>query len=93
MFRWRKLGKVFTPQEISARPWLAEFAQGPAVLVFERFVRLDTARTRDTGGTGLGLAIVSDVVAGHHGFIAVTDSDPHGATFTIELPEQDARSN
>jgi signal transduction histidine kinase len=54
--------------------------------VFERFVRLDTARTRDTGGTGLGLAIVNDVVTSHGGLIAVTDSDPHGATFTIELP-------
>jgi signal transduction histidine kinase len=54
--------------------------------VFERFVRLDTARTRDTGGTGLGLAIVNDVVTSHGGSITVTDSDPHGATFTIELP-------
>jgi len=54
--------------------------------VFERFVRVDTARTRDTGGTGLGLAIVADVVASHHGSITVTDSDPHGATFTVELP-------
>ena len=54
--------------------------------VFERFVRLDTARTRDTGGTGLGLAIVNDVVISHGGSITVTDSDPHGATFTIELP-------
>jgi signal transduction histidine kinase len=54
--------------------------------VFERFVRLDTARTRDTGGTGLGLAIVNDVVTSHDGFITVTDSDPHGATFIIELP-------
>jgi signal transduction histidine kinase len=55
-------------------------------IVFERFVRVDTARTRDTGGTGLGLAIVADVVASHHGSITVTDSDPHGATFTVELP-------
>ncbi len=58
-------------------------------VVFERFVRVDTARTRDTGGTGgtgLGLAIVADVVAGHHGSIAVTDGEPHGATFTVELP-------
>ena len=54
--------------------------------VFERFVRLDTARTRDTGGTGLGLAIVNDVVNSHGGSIVITDSDPHGATFTIELP-------
>ncbi|MEY2523910.1 MAG: hypothetical protein QOJ66_2475 [Ilumatobacteraceae bacterium] len=54
--------------------------------VFERFVRLDTARTRNTGGTGLGLAIVTDVVDSHGGSIIITDSDPHGATFVIELP-------
>jgi signal transduction histidine kinase len=60
--------------------------------VFKRFVRLDTARTRDTGGTGLGLAIVSDVVASHEGSITITDSHPHGATLTIELPAHRPRS-
>lgn len=59
---------------------------GQRLAVFERFVRLDTARTRDTGGTGLGLAIVNDVVTRHQGTIAVTDNDPHGATFTVEIP-------
>lgn len=54
--------------------------------VFERFVRLDTARTRDTGGTGLGLAIVSEVVASHHGTISITENDQHGATFIIHIP-------
>ncbi len=54
--------------------------------IFERFVRLDSARTRDISGTGLGLAIVDEVVARHHGSITVTDSDPRGASFTIELP-------
>ena len=54
--------------------------------IFERFVRLDTARTRDAGGTGLGLAIVYDVVANHHGTITITDTNPHGATFTVDLP-------
>ncbi|MBA2445124.1 MAG: ATP-binding protein, partial [Nocardioidaceae bacterium] len=53
---------------------------------FERFVRLDTARTRDGGGTGLGLAIVHDVIAGHHGRVTITDTDPHGATIIVELP-------
>lgn len=74
----------------SVRMQIADDGPGvPAELrsvVFERFVRVDTARTRDTGGTGLGLAIVADVVAGHHGSIAVTDSEPQGATFTVELP-------
>lgn len=40
MFRWKKLGKVFTPQEITGRPWLKEFAQAPATLVFDDFVRV-----------------------------------------------------
>ncbi len=56
--------------------------------IFERFVRLDTARTRDSGGTGLGLAIVHDVVTNHHGTITITDTNPHGATFTVDLPER-----
>lgn len=40
MFHWRKLGKVFTPQEVAGRPWLKEFAQAPATLVFDDFVRV-----------------------------------------------------
>jgi len=54
--------------------------------IFERFVRLDSARTRDSGGTGLGLAIVHDVVATHRGTITITDTEPHGSTFTVDLP-------
>jgi len=40
MFKWRKLGRVFTPQEVQGRSWLKEFAQAPATLIFERFVRV-----------------------------------------------------
>jgi hypothetical protein len=40
VFRWKKLGKVFTPQEVKGRPWMAEFAQAPATLIFDRFVRV-----------------------------------------------------
>lgn len=40
MFSWKKLGKVFTPQEIAGRPWLKEFAQAPATLVLEDVVRV-----------------------------------------------------
>lgn len=40
MFRWKKLGKVFTPQECYARPWLKEFAQAPATLVFDDVLRI-----------------------------------------------------
>lgn len=40
MFHWKKLGKVFTPQEVTGRPWLKEFAQAPATLLFDDFVRV-----------------------------------------------------
>jgi hypothetical protein len=40
MFQWKKLGKVFTPQEVEGRAWLQEFAQAPATLVFDDFVRV-----------------------------------------------------
>ena len=40
MFKWRKLGRVFTPQAVTDRPWLREFAQAPATLVFDDFVRV-----------------------------------------------------
>jgi sucrose-6-phosphate hydrolase SacC (GH32 family) len=40
MFHWKKLGKVFTPQEVHDRPWLQEFAQAPATLVFDDHVRV-----------------------------------------------------
>lgn len=40
MFTWRKLGKVFSPQDVTGRDWLSEFAQAPATLVFDDFVRV-----------------------------------------------------
>jgi predicted GH43/DUF377 family glycosyl hydrolase len=40
MFQWKKLGKVFTPQDVTDRPWLKEFAQAPATLLFKDFVRV-----------------------------------------------------
>ena len=40
MFKWKKLGKVFTPQDVEGRFWLKEFAQAPATLVFDDFVRV-----------------------------------------------------
>ena len=53
-------------------------------IIFERFTRLDDARTRDTGGTGLGLAIVRDIIKRHHGTV---DLDSSAETrFVVELP-------
>ncbi|QFY09954.1 HAMP domain-containing protein [Nonomuraea phyllanthi] len=54
--------------------------------VFERFTRLDTARSRGHGGTGLGLALACDIVRSHSGTIAVLDSTYGGARFEVRLP-------
>ncbi len=53
--------------------------------VFERFVRLDSARDRHSGGSGLGLAIVRDVVAAHHGRVSIEDAEP-GVRIVVDLP-------
>ncbi|MEE4494630.1 sensor histidine kinase [Streptomyces sp. BE230] len=55
--------------------------------IFERFVRLDDARTRDEGGAGLGLAIARDVAVRHGGRLTVTDAGERGARFTLWLPD------
>jgi signal transduction histidine kinase len=57
--------------------------------IFERFVRLDEARGRDTGGVGLGLAIVDELVGEHGGSVAVSDSPLGGARFEVRLPLAD----
>jgi two-component system sensor histidine kinase SenX3 len=54
--------------------------------VFERFYRVDRARSRVTGGTGLGLAIVSHVAANHDGEILVTSKEGEGSVFSLILP-------
>ncbi|WNO73814.1 sensor histidine kinase [Streptomyces sp. AM8-1-1] len=58
--------------------------------VFERFYRVDPARSRATGGTGLGLAIVKHVAASHGGEVTVWSSEGQGSTFTLRLPEAGA---
>jgi len=54
--------------------------------VFERFYRVDLARSRQTGGTGLGLSIVRHVVGNHDGEVAVESRLGEGSTFTLRLP-------
>ncbi len=54
--------------------------------VFERFFRVDPARSRATGGTGLGLAIVKHVLANHGGEVRLWSSPGTGSTFTVRLP-------
>jgi two-component system sensor histidine kinase SenX3 len=54
--------------------------------IFERFYRVDPARSRETGGTGLGLSIVKHVVTNHGGDVSVWSIEGAGSTFTIRLP-------
>jgi two-component system, OmpR family, phosphate regulon sensor histidine kinase PhoR len=58
--------------------------------IFERFYRVDKARSRETGGTGLGLAIVKHIVLNHGGTVRVQSSLGHGSTFYFSLPKRDA---
>ncbi len=54
--------------------------------VFERFYRVDKARSRETGGTGLGLAIVRHVATNHGGEVLVSSQEGEGSTFVLRLP-------
>ncbi|MEP6631388.1 MAG: ATP-binding protein [Lapillicoccus sp.] len=54
--------------------------------IFERFYRVDAARSRSTGGTGLGLSIVKHVAANHGGEVGVWSEPGRGSTFTMRLP-------
>jgi two-component system sensor histidine kinase SenX3 len=79
----------------AASSWMAEISvtdQGIGIperdreRIFERFYRVDPARSRATGGTGLGLAIVKHVTAAHGGNVSVWSQEGVGSTFTLRLP-------
>ncbi|MEE9414697.1 MAG: ATP-binding protein [Acidimicrobiales bacterium] len=70
--------------------WVDDDGEGIPVAererIFERFVRLDEARTRDTGGSGLGLAVVATTVQGFGGTVEVSESPLGGARCLVKLP-------
>lgn len=69
--------------------------QGPGISaeeqerVFERFYRVDSARSSQTGGTGLGLSIVKHVLANHGGEVSLWSQEGQGSTFTLRIPTLD----
>jgi two-component system phosphate regulon sensor histidine kinase PhoR len=78
--------------EAGGRVWCEVEDSGPGIpeddqpRVFERFYRVDKARSRDKGGTGLGLSIVKHVLTLHGGEVCVRSSPGSGSTFRFELP-------
>lgn len=85
--------KVWLRGEVVGNKLKFEIAdEGPGISkehlprLFERFYRIDKARSRDIGGTGLGLSIVKHVVVAHHGTIDVESEINQGTTFKIEIP-------
>jgi two-component system, OmpR family, sensor histidine kinase SenX3 len=72
--------------EISVSDQGIGIAEPDLTRVFERFYRVDPARSRATGGTGLGLAIVKHVATNHGGTVSVWSVEGAGSTFTMRLP-------
>ena len=78
------------PLEDAVEFWVQDFGPGIASehleRIFERFYRVDKARSREMGGTGLGLAIMKHVVQAHGGRVRAESELGSGATFYFTLP-------
>jgi signal transduction histidine kinase len=78
--------------QVAARGQIVVADDGPGIPVaerrriFDRFVRLDSPRTRESGGAGLGLSIVAQIADAHHGTVTVGESSSGGARFVVRLP-------
>jgi signal transduction histidine kinase len=82
-----------SPGEHDGRVWITVDDDGDGIppaerdRVFDRFMRLDDARARDTGGSGLGLSIVREIAHAHGGEVRVEDAPSGGARLRVELPD------
>jgi two-component system sensor histidine kinase SenX3 len=72
--------------DLSVRDFGLGIPQKDIDRIFERFYRVDRARSRETGGTGLGLAIVRHVATNHSGEVKVVSVEGEGSTFTLRIP-------
>ena len=81
-----RTGQVGDRAVVEVRDHGAGIAPDVAERVFERFYRVDKARSRERGGSGLGLAIVAAIVGQHQGHVEVLETPGGGATFRVELP-------
>ncbi len=74
---------------ISVKDFGCGIPQDQIPRLFERFYRVDKARSRNVGGTGLGLAIVKHIAQAHKGFVTVESREGEGSVFFIHIPKQD----